>query len=101
MRSSFRLARSYPSAFSVLASPARPFSTSDRRILRRGAFAAPVQTRAFSQSVGRRFTDENGDYDPRKLDRESDDVDVCIVGGGTCGNFHMEERETLSHDKSP
>jgi electron-transferring-flavoprotein dehydrogenase len=43
-----------------------------------------LQTRAFSQSVTRRFTDENGNFDPRSIDRESDEVDVCIVGGGMC-----------------
>lgn len=32
-----------------------------------------------------RFTDENGTFDPRSLDRESDQVDVCIVGGGPAG----------------
>ncbi|KAL2008078.1 hypothetical protein VTN00DRAFT_8060 [Thermoascus crustaceus] len=44
-----------------------------------------LQTRAFSQSSRRRFTDEDGNFDPRQLDRESDDVDVCIVGGGPAG----------------
>lgn len=82
---SARLSRASPSI--ALASPGRSpatlFSTSGRSITRRTAsFIPPRQTRAFSQSVVRRFTDENGNFDPRSLDRESDEVDVCIVGGG-------------------
>ncbi|KAJ5657176.1 uncharacterized protein N7484_000825 [Penicillium longicatenatum] len=87
MRSSLRIARAVPSVSSALASsarPARPLSTADRRVVHRTTFASP-QTRAFSQSVTRRFTDENGNFDPRKLDREYDEVDVCIVGGGPAG----------------
>ncbi|OJJ51470.1 hypothetical protein ASPZODRAFT_127544 [Penicilliopsis zonata CBS 506.65] len=44
-----------------------------------------VQARPFSQSLSRNLTDENGNFDPRQLDRESDEVDVCIVGGGPAG----------------
>lgn len=40
------------------------------------------QTRAFSQSLSTRLTDEEGHFDPRQVERESDEVDVCIVGGG-------------------
>lgn len=40
------------------------------------------QTRAFTQSLRRKYTDEEGNWDPRLNDRESDEVDVCIVGGG-------------------
>lgn len=83
---SSRLSRASPSV-AALASPARSpatlFSNPGRRITNRSAsFIPPSQTRAFSQSVLRRFTDENGNFDPRSLDRESDEVDVCIVGGG-------------------
>lgn len=89
MRSSIGIARAAPSVSSALASSARParlFSTSDRRVVRT-TFTSP-QTRAFSQSVTRRFTDENGNFDPRKLDREYDEVDVCIVGGGMWRSSH-------------
>lgn len=41
-----------------------------------------VQTRAFSRSLRKRFADEDGNFDPRQIERESDEVDVCIVGGG-------------------
>lgn len=58
----------------------RAFGT---RVARRTALGPqPTQARAFSQSISKRFTDENGEFDPRALERESDDVDVCIVGGG-------------------
>jgi len=83
---SARLPRASPSII-ARASPARfpatLFSNPGRRLSNRSAsFLTPNQTRAFSQTVSRRFTDENGNFDPRSLDRESDEVDVCIVGGG-------------------
>jgi len=85
VRSASRFSRTTPSV-SSLASPARspaiPFSSSGKRLALRTVSFTPLQTRAFSQSVLRRFTDENGNFDPRSLDRESDEVDVCIVGGG-------------------
>jgi electron-transferring-flavoprotein dehydrogenase len=40
------------------------------------------QTRPFSQSLSTRLTDEDDRFDPRQVERESDEVDVCIVGGG-------------------
>ncbi|MCJ1399453.1 hypothetical protein MMC11_002655 [Xylographa trunciseda] len=33
----------------------------------------------------RKFADVDEDFDPRQQDRESDEVDVCIVGGGPAG----------------
>lgn len=83
---SSRFSRATPSVSAIATRhSASPFTTSGRRLARQTAlFTAPTQTRAFSQSLSKRFTDENGDFDPRTLERESDDVDVCIVGGGTC-----------------
>ncbi|KAH2537738.1 hypothetical protein KXW97_006053 [Aspergillus fumigatus] len=43
------------------------------------------QTRAFSQSLSTRLADEHDQFDPRQVERESDEVDVCIVGGGPAG----------------
>ena len=40
------------------------------------------QSRAFSISTPRRFAEVNDVFDPKSIDRESDEVDVCIVGGG-------------------
>ena len=43
----------------------------------------PPPQRAFSVSTPRRFADVNDEkFDPNSIDRESDQVDVCIVGGG-------------------
>ncbi|GAD94708.1 electron transfer flavoprotein-ubiquinone oxidoreductase [Paecilomyces variotii No. 5] len=47
--------------------------------------APQSQTRAFTQSLRRRYTDDEGNWDPRLNERESDEVDVCIVGGGPAG----------------
>lgn len=80
---SCRFARTNPSA-SILA-PVRsrtPLSNPGRHFARQASLLPRVSARAFSQSLCRRLTDENGDFDPRSLDRESDEVDVCIVGGG-------------------
>ena len=42
--------------------------------------------RAFSISTLQRLADVNDDFDPKSVDRESDQVDVCIVGGGRFQN---------------
>ena len=53
----------------------------------RAATAAPrgpdaaVRTRAFSAGARRQAGEEA--FDPATVERESDEVDVCIVGGGT------------------
>ncbi|KAN0083411.1 hypothetical protein V8E54_002499 [Elaphomyces granulatus] len=44
----------------------------------------PSQFRAFSQTHRKR-RDEEADFDPSRIERESDEVDVCIVGGGPAG----------------
>lgn len=47
------------------------------------SLAPPLASRReFSVSIPRRLADVNDDFDPRSIDRESDEVDVCIVGGG-------------------
>ena len=38
--------------------------------------------RAFSSASSRQFADVNNTVDPRQMERENDEVDVCIVGGG-------------------
>ncbi|KAI9864430.1 MAG: hypothetical protein M1824_005133 [Vezdaea acicularis] len=43
------------------------------------------QRRAFASTAKRRFADVDDSFDPAQLDRESDQVDVCIVGGGPAG----------------
>ncbi|CAG7946064.1 unnamed protein product [Penicillium salamii] len=89
LRRELRSSRFSRSSIPAIATPARQPAQSrafGTRLARRTTlFNAPPQTRAFSQSLSKRFTDENGDFDPRALERESDDVDVCIVGGGPAG----------------
>jgi electron-transferring-flavoprotein dehydrogenase len=43
----------------------------------------PIATRAFSTTS--RLRDDDHDFDPASVERESDEVDVCIVGGGPAG----------------
>ena len=60
-----------------------------RRTLRTGArynrpscYQLPGNHRAFSGNAPRRFAEVNTAFDPRQQEREADEVDVCIVGGG-------------------
>ena len=50
------------------------------------ATAARAQTRAFSAGAPRQLADVKDAveeaFDPSTIERESDEVDVCIVGGG-------------------
>lgn len=50
------------------------------------ATAARVQTRAFSAAAPRQLAEVKDAaeeaFDPSTIERESDEVDVCIVGGG-------------------
>ena len=41
---------------------------------------SPMKIRTFHEVGGRRR-----EFDPRSVERESDEVDVCIVGGGPSG----------------
>ncbi|TAQ87171.1 hypothetical protein B7494_g4483 [Chlorociboria aeruginascens] len=43
------------------------------------------QHRAFSSSIPRKFADIGDHFNPESVERESDQVDVCIVGGGPAG----------------
>lgn len=57
-----------------------------RRLLQQWMPNAPLtQRKAFSTTALRSRADAKDVFDPRQQDRESDEVDVCIVGGGT---FH-------------
>ncbi len=49
---------------------------------RTGITRCPVKPRAFSTSLPRRFAAATEAFDPSSIDRESDQVDVCIIGGG-------------------
>lgn len=43
------------------------------------------QRRALSSSLRHRYADVEEGFDPATVDREADEVDVCIVGGGPAG----------------
>lgn len=43
------------------------------------------QTRLLSTSLRRCYADVDESFDPADVERESDEVDVCIVGGGPAG----------------
>ncbi|EXJ87733.1 electron-transferring-flavoprotein dehydrogenase [Capronia coronata CBS 617.96] len=43
------------------------------------------QRRAISASLQRRYADVDEGFDPATVERESDEVDVCIVGAGPAG----------------
>ena len=50
----------------------------------RNRIAAPlIAERRFSASYQGKLAEVNDSFDPRQQDRETDKVDVCIVGGGT------------------
>ena len=65
--------RQYPSA-STRISPRNP----------RPLFVAG-ERRTISSSLRRRYADVEESFDPASVDRESDEVDVCIVGAGPAG----------------
>ncbi|MCJ1386849.1 hypothetical protein MMC17_009977 [Xylographa soralifera] len=52
---------------------------------RRRPFNPAITRHAFSNTSQQKFADVDETFDPRQQDRESDEVDVCIVGGGPAG----------------
>ena len=65
----------------------RPYSSAPRRTnlhTPRPLFVAG-QRRSISSSLRHRYADVEESFDPASVDRESDEVDVCIVGGGPAG----------------
>ncbi|KAK2750968.1 hypothetical protein FQN57_000043 [Myotisia sp. PD_48] len=77
-------------------------TTSPRRIISRNR-PLPVglggQARSFSYSVPRRSPDEeNDEFNPLQVERESDNVDVCIVGGGPAGLFAAIQLKKLANE---
>lgn len=71
-------------AASLLATKAHP---SQRRAAIRSTRPVFVagQRRPISASVQRRYADVDEGFDPASVERESDEVDVCIVGAGPAG----------------
>ena len=63
------------------------FAPARRRCLfeQRRPFIPAITRHAFSTTSHHKFADVDETFDPRQQDRESDEVDVCIVGGGPAG----------------
>lgn len=47
--------------------------------------AVPAIRRPLSTTTARRAAEDEDAFDPQTIERESDEVDVCIVGGGPAG----------------
>lgn len=62
----------------------RAWSPQTRSALSSSRIAPPriCPQRAFSTSVARRLASVEEKFNPSVIERESDEVDVCIVGGG-------------------
>ncbi|TPX18882.1 uncharacterized protein E0L32_011434 [Thyridium curvatum] len=70
--------------------PARRSTTTPRRQRLQTPLPARLQSRFFSATRGCRDDEaaaaaEEETFDPKEIERESDEVDVCIVGGGPAG----------------
>jgi electron-transferring-flavoprotein dehydrogenase len=92
IQSSSRTWPSSPTTISVVNSGHRlsPLTRNNRRqhcnvANRFNARIQPGLSRDFSQSARRRNAEEA--LDPNQVERESDEVDVCIVGGGKFEDF--------------
>ncbi|KAL9096701.1 MAG: hypothetical protein Q9165_001189 [Trypethelium subeluteriae] len=83
-----RLSLQCQSARRVAARPSRLLSRSTSqglRFWRRPASIFEAHRRTFSVTARKPLAEVKDDFDPRQEDRESDQVDVCIVGGGPAG----------------
>lgn len=89
-------ANSLRQSLRVAARPARSFQSRPRipqrhitTCLKRTTTPLPLlpirESRTFSTVSPRRLADVQENFDPSSIERESDEVDVCIVGGGPAG----------------
>lgn len=64
--------------------------TRRRRLLQQSRHDCPlIRRKTFSTTPRQGLADVDDSFDPLQQDRESDEVDVCIVGGGTSyGTLH-------------
>ena len=57
-----------------------------------------INKRTFATTPWRRFADVDDSFDPLQQDRESDEVDVCIVGGGISSGTLFLQHANVSQD---
>ncbi|KAB5543065.1 hypothetical protein GE09DRAFT_237097 [Coniochaeta sp. 2T2.1] len=81
--------RGYRSITGISARPQQHPSQHRRSALSSRTAASPIspffQLRTLSSTPRRLFADVEDAFDPAAIERESDQVDVCIVGGGPAG----------------
>ncbi|KAL2149378.1 hypothetical protein VTH82DRAFT_8726 [Thermothelomyces myriococcoides] len=68
-----------------LATPSRFRGRPDVRSTYAGALARLTSRRHLSATPARLYAEADDSFDPASVERESDQVDVCIVGGGPAG----------------
>ncbi|KAL2171286.1 hypothetical protein VTG60DRAFT_3393 [Thermothelomyces hinnuleus] len=67
------------------ATPSRFRRRPDVRSTHAGALATRTTRRHLSTTSARLYAEADDSFDPASIERESDQVDVCIVGGGPAG----------------
>ncbi|AEO59004.1 hypothetical protein MYCTH_2306862 [Thermothelomyces thermophilus ATCC 42464] len=67
------------------ATPSRFRRRPDVRSTHAGALATRATRRHLSTTPARLYAEADDSFDPASIERESDQVDVCIVGGGPAG----------------
>jgi electron-transferring-flavoprotein dehydrogenase len=89
-RRTFQSLSSTSTTLSPAQAPRRPATSTRARppcSSRRSAAVAviPAVRRPLSTTSARRSAEDGEAFDPQTIERESDEVDVCIVGGGPAG----------------
>lgn len=94
-----RLATRPAAAFTSVFSSSVNVTTTCRVRGYRPAAITAGQRRAISSTTRRRFASVDDDWsDPLKAEREADEVDICIVGGGPAGLSAAIKLKQLAND---